>query len=72
MMCIDLCKCKLLRSSVFFFFLLSLLSFKVTCKSGGAGFHDLKLYECIYQIKYVTIYNKIMYLLLTTTHLQVI
>ncbi len=56
MSCIDVCMCKMLMSSLFIIlFCYPCFIFKLTCKSGGAGFHDLKLYACIYQIQYVTI-----------------
>ncbi len=41
-------------------FLLSLFSFEVTCKPSAAGFHDVKLYACIYQ-NGICDYNKITY-----------
>ncbi len=63
MICFDVCKCKLPMSSAFSF-LLPPFPFKVTCKSGGAGFQDLKLYACIYQNGKCD-YNKITYLRIT-------
>ncbi len=63
------CKCKLLMSSVFCFYY---PCFHSKSLISGAGFHDMELYACIYQMEYVTII-KITYLITyshTHTHSQ--
>ncbi len=52
--CIDVCKCKLLMSSVFCFHY-ACFHLKSLVSPEGFGFHDVKLYACIYQMEYVTV-----------------